>query len=106
MKFNEDYMIRAIELAKKGRGYVSPNPIVGSVVVKDNMIIGEGYHEKYGKEHAEVNALKNCSESPIDADLYVTLEPCFHSYINAIRKMFISSKYFHFVLWLSKKLRL
>ena len=76
MKFNEDYMIRAIELAKKGRGYVSPNPIVGCVVVKDNMIIGEGYHEEYGKEHAEVNALKNCSESPIDADLYVTLEPC------------------------------
>tara|TARA_Y100000996_G_scaffold415442_1_gene410224 strand:+ start:2096 stop:3169 length:1074 start_codon:yes stop_codon:yes gene_type:complete len=76
MTFEEDYMTRAIELAKKGRGNVSPNPIVGCVVVKDNNIIGEGYHEEYGKEHAEVNALKNCSESPVDADLYVTLEPC------------------------------
>ena len=66
----------AIELAKKGRGKVSPNPHVGCVIVKNGKIIGEGYHQEYGKEHAEVNAMKNCSEPPIDASLYVNLEPC------------------------------
>jgi len=72
----EEYMMQAIDLAKKGRGFVSPNPLVGCVIVKNNKIIGEGYHEKYGMEHAEINALNNCSESPHDADMYVTLEPC------------------------------
>jgi len=76
MNFEQDYMTRAINLAKMGRGKVSPNPLVGCVIVKNNNIIGEGYHEEYGKNHAEINALNNCSESPIDSDLYVTLEPC------------------------------
>lgn len=73
-----EYMELAIELAKKGAGHVNPNPIVGSVIVKDNKIIGQGYHEVFGGWHAEINALKNCSESPLGATLYVTLEPCCH----------------------------
>ena len=70
------YMKIAIGLAKKGRGKVSPNPMVGCVVVKNGNIIGEGYHEKYGDSHAEVNALSNCTESPHDATMYINLEPC------------------------------
>ncbi len=73
-----DYMELAIELARKGAGFVNPNPMVGAVIVKNNHIIGKGYHEKYGELHAERNALKNCSESPEGATLYVTLEPCCH----------------------------
>ncbi len=72
------YMQRAIELAKKGAGFVNPNPMVGAVIVKNGKVIGEGYHEKYGQLHAERNALKNCSESPKGATMYVTLEPCCH----------------------------
>lgn len=72
------YMERAIELAKKGKGYTNPNPIVGAVIVKNNCIIGEGFHEKYGQLHAERNALASCKESPEGADMYVTLEPCCH----------------------------
>lgn len=72
------YMKLAIELAKKGGGFVNPNPLVGSVIVKDNQIIGQGYHEYYGGLHAERNALKNCTISPKGAKLYVTLEPCCH----------------------------
>ncbi|SFD08867.1 bifunctional diaminohydroxyphosphoribosylaminopyrimidine deaminase/5-amino-6-(5-phosphoribosylamino)uracil reductase RibD [Butyrivibrio sp. YAB3001] len=75
---DEYYMRRAIELAKKGAGFVSPNPMVGAVIVKDGRIIAEGYHEKYGELHAERNALKNCSEDPKGASIYVTLEPCCH----------------------------
>nr|WP_051197246.1 bifunctional diaminohydroxyphosphoribosylaminopyrimidine deaminase/5-amino-6-(5-phosphoribosylamino)uracil reductase RibD [Butyrivibrio sp. XBB1001] len=72
------YMERALELARKGAGFVSPNPMVGAVIVKDGEIIGEGYHEKYGELHAERNALKNCRKSPKGATMYVTLEPCCH----------------------------
>lgn len=71
-------MLRAVELAKKGIGFVNPNPLVGTVIVKDGRIIGEGWHEKYGELHAERNALKNCTENPEGADMYVTLEPCCH----------------------------
>ena len=71
-------MRRALELAKRGTGRVSPNPMVGCVIVKDGRIIGEGWHEKCGGLHAERNALKNCTEDPAGADLYVTLEPCCH----------------------------
>ena len=74
----EEYMRRAIELAKKGCGYTNPNPLVGAVIVKDQRIIGEGYHEKIGGLHAERNALKNCIEDPKGAEIYVTLEPCCH----------------------------
>lgn len=72
------YMRRAIELAQKGTGWTSPNPLVGAVIVKNGEIIGEGYHAKYGDLHAERNALKNCTTSPKGADIYVTLEPCCH----------------------------
>ena len=71
-------MRRAIELAKKGGGYVHPNPLVGCVVVKDGEIIAEGYHEKYGEYHAERNALLRCQSETKGASLYVTLEPCCH----------------------------
>lgn len=72
------YMERAIELAKKGMGFTSPNPMVGAVVVKNGRIIGEGYHEKCGELHAERNALASLTESAEGATLYVTLEPCCH----------------------------
>lgn len=76
--FDETYMRLAIDLAKRGIGKTSPNPIVGAVIVKDNQIIGRGWHEKYGQAHAEVNALANCQVSPKGATMYVTLEPCCH----------------------------
>ncbi len=75
---HEQYMRRALELARRGEGHVSPNPMVGCVVVKDGRIISEGYHEKVGEYHAERNALLRCEEDPAGADLYVTLEPCCH----------------------------
>lgn len=70
------YMNLAIELAKKGRGRVSPNPLVGAVIVKRQKIIGQGYHEEFGKSHAEVNAIDSSSESVEGSSIYVTLEPC------------------------------
>lgn len=73
-----EYMQLAIELAKKGMGHTSPNPMVGCVVVKDGRIMTDGYHEKYGEYHAERNALNKCEEDLVGADLYVTLEPCCH----------------------------
>ena len=76
MQKKEEYMRRALELARKGEGHTSPNPMVGCVVVKDGRIISEGYHEKYGEFHAERNALTRCTEDTAGADLYVTLEPC------------------------------
>ena len=76
---DEKYMRMALELALKGRGWVSPNPVVGAVIVRDDgTIIGQGYHEMYGELHAERNALKNCMEPPAGATMYVTLEPCCH----------------------------
>ena len=72
------YMKMALTLAKKGIGRVNPNPLVGAVIVKDGLVIGEGYHEHYGAPHAEVNAFKGCRESAVGATLYVTLEPCSH----------------------------
>ena len=78
MQKKEEYMRRALELARKEEGHTSPNPMVGCVVVKDGRIISEGYHEKYGEFHAERNALTRCTEDTAGADLYVTLEPCCH----------------------------
>ena len=78
---HEDFMQAAVELAEKGMGYVSPNPMVGAVIVRDGEIIASGYHERYGGLHAERNAFKQCDEKGIDcrgADMYVTLEPCCH----------------------------
>ncbi len=75
---DEEYMKLALELAKKGAGYVSPNPMVGAVIVKDGRMIGKGYHKKYGELHAERNAIANLTESAENATIYVTLEPCCH----------------------------
>ncbi len=89
----EKFMRRAVELAKGGIGAVDPNPLVGAVIVKDNKIIGEGYHERYGGLHAERNALASVAGTDLceatahfqnlrdilsGADMYVTLEPCAH----------------------------
>ena len=68
-----EWMRRAIELAKQGEGWTSPNPLVGAVIVKQGQIIGEGYHARYGEYHAERNALMACTEPAEGADLYVTL---------------------------------
>ena len=75
---DEEYMRMALQLAKKGCGWVAPNPMVGAVIVKYGRVIGQGYHEKYGQPHAERNALRACTESPKGATIYVTLEPCCH----------------------------
>ena len=82
---HEKYMQRCIELARLGAGSVSPNPMVGSVIVCEDRIIGEGYHAHYGEAHAEVNAIRNVTETHADAadllkksTLYVNLEPCSH----------------------------
>lgn len=82
MEIHEQYMRRCLELACKGSGYVAPNPMVGSVLVHEGRIIGEGWHQQYGQAHAEVN----CFDSVQPADrqligestLYVSLEPCAH----------------------------
>jgi diaminohydroxyphosphoribosylaminopyrimidine deaminase/5-amino-6-(5-phosphoribosylamino)uracil reductase len=80
MTTDEHYMLRAMELALLGRGQVSPNPLVGCVIVHDNKIIGEGWHQKYGQAHAEVNAIKQVTDKSLfrDSTLYVNLEPCSH----------------------------
>jgi diaminohydroxyphosphoribosylaminopyrimidine deaminase / 5-amino-6-(5-phosphoribosylamino)uracil reductase len=69
---------RAIALAEGGRGRVSPNPLVGAVVVKDGRVIGEGFHAAYGEAHAERAALDACTEDPRGGTIYVSLEPCCH----------------------------
>ena len=80
-----EFMARAIELTKKGKLKTQPNPMVGCVIVKNNKIVGEGWHKQYGKDHAEINAIKDCKKkfgvrSAIKlingADIYVNLEPC------------------------------
>jgi len=71
-------MRRALELAERGRGFVEPNPLVGAVVVRDGLVVGEGWHQKFGGPHAEVHALHAAGEAARGATLYVTLEPCCH----------------------------
>lgn len=71
-------MQKAIELAKKGQGKTSPNPLVGAVIVKDNKVIAKGFHKRCGLAHAEVVALKKAGAKAKGATLYVNLEPCFH----------------------------
>jgi diaminohydroxyphosphoribosylaminopyrimidine deaminase/5-amino-6-(5-phosphoribosylamino)uracil reductase len=82
MSIDELYMRRCIELAKLAAGHVGPNPMVGSVLVAQGVIIGEGYHQQYGKAHAEVNCINNVSAEnrPFiqQSTLYVSLEPCMH----------------------------
>jgi len=80
MQNEEFFMKRCIELANKAMGCSSPNPMVGSVIVYNNKIIGEGYHEKYGSHHAEVNAINSVKDKSLllKSTLYVNLEPCAH----------------------------
>lgn len=103
MKARDSYfMMRALELAQKAEGSTSPNPVVGCVVVKDNKVIGEGFHKKAGLPHAEIEALKKCGKYAACATMYVTLEPCDHygktppctdAIINAgIKKVIIAMK--------------
>lgn len=73
------YMQMALELAARGTGYTSPNPLVGAVVVKDRRVVGRGCHERFGEAHAEINALRQAGEAARGATLYVTLEPCNHT---------------------------
>ncbi|MBK6679280.1 MAG: bifunctional diaminohydroxyphosphoribosylaminopyrimidine deaminase/5-amino-6-(5-phosphoribosylamino)uracil reductase RibD [Ignavibacteriales bacterium] len=79
MESLDDYFLtRTLKLALKGNGMVSPNPMVGAVLVKEGKIISEGFHYKYGGAHAEVVAINNSSEDLSGTDLYVSLEPCSH----------------------------
>jgi len=80
MNTDKNYMLRAIELARNGLGSVSPNPMVGCVIICNDKIIGEGYHQKYGGPHAEVNAINSVQNSDLlaEATAYVNLEPCSH----------------------------
>jgi diaminohydroxyphosphoribosylaminopyrimidine deaminase / 5-amino-6-(5-phosphoribosylamino)uracil reductase len=72
-------MLRALAIAEKGKGSVSPNPLVGAVIVKNGLIVGEGYHRRAGSDHAEVSALKKVGRRANGATIYVTLEPCCHT---------------------------
>ena len=80
MQTQEFFIQKCLELASKGKGNVSPNPMVGCVIVYNNEIIGEGYHEKYGFSHAEVNAIASVKDKSLlkKSTLYVNLEPCAH----------------------------
>lgn len=72
------WMKRALRLAKRGEGCVEPNPMVGCVLVRDDRVLGEGWHERFGDAHAEVNAIASATEDIAGATAYVTLEPCCH----------------------------
>lgn len=80
---DEFYMSRCLQLAKLGEGYTAPNPMVGAVLVHQQRIIGEGYHQRYGEAHAEVNCVNNVQEKDLSlvpqSTLYVSLEPCSHT---------------------------
>lgn len=80
MEIDEKFMRRALQIARGGMGHVSPNPMVGAVIVRDGRIIGEGYHRRYGEGHAEVNAVASVADKSLlhDCTMYVTLEPCSH----------------------------
>ncbi|HPP07034.1 MAG TPA: bifunctional diaminohydroxyphosphoribosylaminopyrimidine deaminase/5-amino-6-(5-phosphoribosylamino)uracil reductase RibD, partial [Syntrophorhabdaceae bacterium] len=74
----EAYMRLALSLAKKGRGTTSPNPMVGAIIVRDDKVVGKGYHKKAGLPHAEIIAINEAKEHARGATLYVNLEPCVH----------------------------
>ncbi|MDX1946175.1 MAG: bifunctional diaminohydroxyphosphoribosylaminopyrimidine deaminase/5-amino-6-(5-phosphoribosylamino)uracil reductase RibD [Pirellulaceae bacterium] len=78
--FDEDlrFMRRAIELARRGQGYVEPNPMVGCVIVRDGQMVGEGWHQRFGGPHAEIEALLAAGTQAAGGTMYVTLEPCCH----------------------------
>src|SRR5208283_1566920 len=72
------HMQRALELAAQGQGFVEPNPMVGCVIARGAEIVGEGWHRRFGQDHAEVEALRIAGSRARGATLYVTLEPCCH----------------------------
>ncbi len=76
---DEIFMLQCLTLAEKGKGSVSPNPMVGALVVKNNKIIGNGFHKKFGADHAEVTAISSAKRSVRGSTLYVNLEPCNHT---------------------------
>ena len=76
---DRQYMEMALALAEKGKGFTSPNPMVGAVVVKDGQVVGQGWHKVYGGPHAEVNAIDDAGDRARGATIYVTLEPCNHT---------------------------
>ncbi len=78
IKQDVKYIKRCFALAKKGKGFVSPNPLVGAVIVKNGQVIGEGWHKNYGQAHAEVMAFSHVKQDVTGATLYVNLEPCCH----------------------------
>lgn len=78
MNTDIEYMRRALDLAEQGRGRTSPNPMVGCVIVRDGRVVGEGFHEKAGEPHAEINAGKVAGDDIAGTTVYVTLEPCCH----------------------------
>jgi len=75
---DEYYIRECLQLARRGEGYVSPNPLVGAVIVRDGKIIGKGYHKRFGDAHAEVNAIRDARGDVGGATLYINLEPCCH----------------------------
>ena len=99
---HDELMDIALELALKGQGYTSPNPMVGALVVRDGEIVGKGWHHAYGQAHAEVNAIDDAGKLAKGADLYVTLEPCNHHgktppctekiLASGIRRVFVAMK--------------
>ena len=76
---DSDYIKQCFELSNKGAGLVSPNPLVGALLVKNGKVIGKGFHKEYGGVHAEVNAIKNAKEEVAGSTLYCNLEPCCHT---------------------------
>ncbi|MFK7784024.1 MAG: bifunctional diaminohydroxyphosphoribosylaminopyrimidine deaminase/5-amino-6-(5-phosphoribosylamino)uracil reductase RibD [Crocinitomicaceae bacterium] len=80
MTFDEQMMLRCLQLAELGKGNVAPNPMVGAVIVHEGKIIGEGYHQQFGGPHAEVNAVNSVENEELlkESTIYVTLEPCSH----------------------------
>ncbi len=77
--FDLKMMARALKLARRGEGFVEPNPMVGCVIAKNGIVIGQGYHPRFGGPHAEIQALRSCVASPAGVTVYCTLEPCSHS---------------------------
>jgi diaminohydroxyphosphoribosylaminopyrimidine deaminase / 5-amino-6-(5-phosphoribosylamino)uracil reductase len=76
---DQRYMAHALELARRGEGYVEPNPMVGCVLVRDGQVVGEGWHQRFGGPHAEVEALNAAGSAARGATAYITLEPCSHT---------------------------
>jgi len=76
MDTHQKWMQKVLELAEKGRGYTSPNPVVGAIILRDSKVIGQGYHSRFGAAHAEIEAIKDAGEDLTGTTLYVNLEPC------------------------------